>query len=44
MANIFKALYNRNYRIFFTGQGLSVIGTWMQNIALSWLSYRLTDS
>ena len=44
MANIIKALYNRNYRIFFTGQGLSVIGTWMQNIALSWLSYRLTDS
>ena len=44
MSNIIKALYNRNYRIFFTGQGLSVIGTWMQNIALSWLSYRLTDS
>lgn len=42
--NIIKALYNRNYRIFFAGQGLSIIGTWMQNIALSWLIYRLTDS
>lgn len=42
--SMFKALYNRNYRIFFVGQGLSVIGTWMQNIALSWLIYRLTDS
>lgn len=39
-----KALYNRNYRIFFAGQGLSIIGTWMQNVALSWLIYRLTDS
>lgn len=44
MSNIIKALYNRNYRIFFAGQGLSIIGTWTQNIALSWLSYRLTDS
>jgi MFS family permease len=42
--NIFKALNNRNYRIFFIGQGLSIIGTGMQNIALSWLIYRLTDS
>lgn len=42
--NIIKALYNRNYQIFFAGQGLSIIGTWMQNIALSWLIYRLTDS
>ena len=44
VATIIKALHNRNYQIFFTGQGLSVIGTWMQNMALSWLSYRLTDS
>ncbi len=42
--NIIKALYNRNYRIFFAGQGLSIIGTWMQNVALSWLIFRLTDS
>lgn len=44
VSNIIKALYNRNYRIFFTGQGLSIIGTWMQNVALSWLIFRLTDS
>lgn len=42
--SIIKALYNRNYRIFFVGQGLAVIGVWMQNIALSWLIYRLTES
>jgi MFS family permease len=44
LKNMLKALYNRNYQIFFTGQGLSIIGTWIQNIALSWLIYRLTDS
>ncbi|HWR05876.1 MFS transporter [Sporomusa sp.] len=44
LKNMLKALYNRNYQIFFTGQGLSIIGTWIQNIALSWLVYRLTDS
>ncbi|HWR44176.1 MFS transporter [Sporomusa sp.] len=44
LKNMIKALYNRNYRIFFAGQGLSIIGTWIQNIALSWLIYRLTDS
>ena len=39
-----RALRHRNYRLFFTGQGLSVIGTWMQSIAMSWLVYRLTGS
>lgn len=39
-----RALYNRNYRVFFIGQGLSAAGTWTQNIAMSWLIYRLTDS
>ncbi len=42
--NIFSSLYSRNYRIYFAGQGISLIGTWMQNIALSWLVYRLTGS
>jgi len=42
--NIFRALRNRNYRLFFTGQSLSLIGTWMQQIALSWLVYRMTNS
>lgn len=44
ISNIFSSLRSRNYRIYFTGQGLSLIGTWMQNIALSWLVYRLTGS
>ena len=41
---LFRALRHRNYRLFFFGQGVSLIGTWMQRIALSWLVYRLTDS
>ena len=41
---MFRALHYRNYRLFFAGQGISLIGTWMQQIALSWLIYRLTDS
>jgi MFS family permease len=40
----FRALYHRNYRLFFGGQGISLIGTWMQQIAMSWLVYRLTNS
>jgi len=41
---IFRALSYRNYRLFFGGQSISLIGTWMQQIAVSWLAYRLTDS
>jgi MFS family permease len=41
---IFRALVHRNYRLFFGGQGISLIGTWMQQIAMSWLVYRLTNS
>jgi len=44
LSNIFSSLRSRNYRLYFIGQGISLIGTWMQNIALSWLVYRLTDS
>jgi MFS family permease len=39
-----RALHHRNYRLFFCGQSLSLIGTWMQQIAMSWLVYRLTNS
>jgi len=39
-----RSLSHRNYRLFFMGQGISLIGTWMQNLALSWLVYRLTGS
>jgi len=41
---IFRALSHRNYRLFFGGQGISLIGTWMQQIAMSWLVYHLTRS
>jgi MFS family permease len=41
---IFRALYHRNYRLFFGGQGISLIGTWMQQIAMGWLVYRMTHS
>ena len=41
---IFRALSSRNYRLFFGGQGISLIGTWMQQIAMSWLVYRTTNS
>lgn len=39
-----RALRSRNYRLFFGGQSISLIGTWMSRIATSWLVYRLTDS
>ncbi len=41
---VLRALRSPNYRLYFTGQGVSLIGTWMQNVALSWLVYRLTKS
>ena len=40
----FRALKHRNYRLFFTGQGLSLVGTWLQQVAMGWLTYRLTGS
>jgi MFS family permease len=39
-----RALRHRNYRLFFSGQSLSLIGTWMTRVAQSWLVYRLTGS
>lgn len=42
--NIFRSLHYRNYRLFFFGQGISVIGTWLQRIAVPWLVYDLTGS
>ncbi len=41
---VVRSLRHRNYRLFFGGQGISLVGTWMQQIALGWLVYRLTDS
>jgi MFS family permease len=40
----FRALKNRNFRLFYAGQGISLIGTWMQQVSVSWLVYRLTGS
>ncbi len=42
--HIFRGLKYRNYRYYFWGQSISLIGTWVQNIAMSWLVYRLTGS
>ncbi|MBD2101919.1 MFS transporter [Leptolyngbya sp. FACHB-261] len=39
-----RALSSRNYRLFFAGQGLSLIGTWITQVATIWLVYRLTNS
>lgn len=39
-----RALRHKNYRLFFAGQSISLIGSWMQQVALGWLVYRLTDS
>jgi MFS family permease len=44
LKSIIRALYHPNFRLFFFGQSVSLIGTWMQQIALSWLVYRLTHS
>src|SRR5208282_3821495 len=39
-----RALRHRNFQLFFVGQLISLIGTWMQTVAQSWLVYRLTHS
>jgi MFS family permease len=39
-----RALGHRNYRLFMAGQSISLIGTWMQQVGLSWLVYELTKS
>lgn len=44
MLPILRGFQHRNFRLFFIGQTLSMTGTWMQHIAVSWLMYRLTDS
>lgn len=39
---VFRSLGHRNFRLFFSGQFVSLTGSWMQQVALSWLVYRLT--
>ena len=43
-AGTFAALRVRNYRLYFAGQAISLTGTWMQSVALSWLVFELTHS
>lgn len=41
---MFRAFVHRNYRLYFAGQLVSLVGTWMQRVAMGWLVYRLTGS
>lgn len=43
-SHAWRAMRHRNFRLFFAGQGISLMGTWMTRLALSWLTYRLTGS
>jgi MFS family permease len=43
-SHVWRALRHRNFRLFFAGQSISLIGTWMTRIATSWLVYKLTRS
>src|SRR6187399_2090585 len=40
----FRSLRHRNFRLFWSGQLVSLIGTWMQSVSQGWLMHRLTDS
>ncbi len=42
--NTFRAFSSRNYRLFFSGQSISLMGTWMQKTSVSWIVYVMTDS
>ena len=44
MSHAWRALRHRNFRLFFGGQSISLVGTWMTRVATSWLVYRLTKS
>src|SRR5271166_1270657 len=44
LATAVRALRHRNFQLFFAGQLISLIGTWMQTVAQSWLVYRMTNS
>ena len=44
LSRAWRALRHRNFRLFFGGQSISLVGTWMTRIATSWLVYRLTGS
>jgi len=41
---LLRSLHSRNFRLYFAGQSISLVGTWMQQVAMSWLVYRMTGS
>src|SRR6202140_195658 len=43
-SHAWRALRHRNFRLFFAGQSISLIGTWMTRVATAWLVYQLTKS
>jgi len=43
-AVLFRAFKSRNYRLFYAGQTVSLLGTWMQSVAVGWMAYRLSNS
>src|SRR5258708_30152840 len=44
LAARFRSLGHRNFRLYWIGQLVSLVGTWMQSVAQGWLMHRLTDS
>src|ERR1700726_3714974 len=44
LSRAWRALRHRNFQLFFAGQSISLIGTWMTRLATTWLVYRLTHS
>ncbi len=44
LSNIFRSLKYRNFKLYFAGQSISLVGTWMQRVAVSWLVYDITHS
>src|SRR6266487_2685698 len=44
LATRFRSLGHRNFRLYWTGQLISLVGTWMQSVAQGWLMHRLTSS
>ena len=44
VSSIVRALQNRNYRIYISGNAISLVGSWMQRLAIGWLTWQLTES
>lgn len=44
MKHTFRALAERDFRLYFFGQAVSLIGTWVQQVAMAWITYRVTGS